>query len=204
MTDGVLDPERIRARLRQLGDEPRASWRGSEDFPVEELTDASVLGPLTEIDGEFYLLFTHRSDELDNHSSEVSFPGGRPEEEDRDRLETALREAEEEVGLAPEDVEVYGALVELPTVTGFRMRAYVGEFDQPYELDDSSPEIQEIFLAPLSHLADPAHHRIEQREYGGRTFPVHFYEYGDQTIWGATGFLLYTLLDYLELERDDE
>ena len=199
MSAGNFDPDRIRERLERLSRDPRETWHRRGDFERWDLDDASVLIPLAEHDGEFYVVFTHRSAELDNHSGEVSFPGGRPEPEDNTLVETALREAYEEVALHPSDVEVFGALTEMPTVTGFRILALAGEYPHPYELVASPDEIQSIFEAPLSALADPSIHRIEQREFGGTVYPVHYFNYEDNLIWGATGHLLYEFLEYLDL-----
>jgi 8-oxo-dGTP pyrophosphatase MutT (NUDIX family) len=194
-----FDPARVRRRLGELTREPLDRWHGRDDFQQLELEEAGVLMPLTVRDGEFYLVFTHRSDELENHSGEVSFPGGRTEPEDNTLVETALRESHEEIALHPGDVEVFGALTELPTVTGYRIVSYAGEFESPCELIASPREIESIFVAPLSELADPAIHRLERREFNDETYPVHFYDYDGHVIWGATGFLLYSLLGYLGL-----
>ncbi|MFB6351292.1 MAG: CoA pyrophosphatase [Bradymonadaceae bacterium] len=200
MTDGPFDTGRIRRRLEGLARDPIEQWHDRGDFEHVDLESAAVLIPITERDGEFYLVFTHRSDDLEKHSGEVSFPGGRPEPEDNTLVETALRESHEEIALLPGDVEVFGALTELPTVTGFEIVSYVGEFPSPYELVPSPREIETLFQAPLSELADPANHRLEEREFGGQTYPVHYFEYDGHVIWGATGFLLDSLLRYLDLK----
>lgn len=199
MTKCQYEPDRIREKLERLTRAPRESWHEREHFENFELDEAGVLIPLTRRDDEYHVVFTHRSDELEKHSGEVSFPGGREELEDNTLAETALREAYEEIALHPSDVELYGALSELPTVTGFRIVAYAGEFPQPYELIANPDEIATIFEAPLSVLADPEIHRLEHREFGGKTYPVHFYDYDGHTIWGATGYLLHTFLEYLDL-----
>lgn len=156
--------------------------------------------PLTEQDGEFSMLFTQRSDNLRNHPGEISFPGGRRDPEDASLLETALREAHEEVALQPDDVRIYGALTHMPTITGFDVTAFVGEFPDPYPLAINPGEIALTFRAPLSALADPAIHRVEQREFQGAHYPLHFYDFDGHIIWGATGFLLHTFMKYLEAD----
>lgn len=204
MSGDAYDPEEVRRRLERLDREPPIRWRGREDLAGLGLEDAGVLVPLTEHDGQFHAIFTHRSAELDHHSGEVSFPGGRVEPRDDDLAETALREAHEEILLDPSDVRLYGAVVEMPTVTGFRITAWVGEFDHPYTLEPNPGEIETVFEAPLRGLADPAVHRIEQREYDGEVYPVHFYDYDGHTIWGATGYLVHELLGYLESNPEGE
>jgi 8-oxo-dGTP pyrophosphatase MutT (NUDIX family) len=204
MSEERFEPERVRRKLSELTRSPRQKWHQREGLPVEDLSEAGVLIPLAEKEGELHVLFTHRSQDMEKHSGEVSFPGGHVEPEDNTLVETALREAYEEVGLHPSDVEVYGAVTELPTVTGFRIEAFAGEYPHPYELIPCPREIETIFEAPLSALADPAIHRVEEREYAGQVFPVHFFDYDGHVIWGATGYMLHTFLEFLELIRTDE
>lgn len=194
-----LNPELIRQRLQRLNEEPLRRWRVDRDSEEKIFWQSAVLVPLCERDGELYVLFTERSKHLRNHAGEISFPGGRREEEDATLLQTALRETHEEVGLALKCVQVYGALASLPTYSGFEITAFVAEFDASRELIADPGEIHSIFEAPLSALRDPARHRIESREYHGRAYPLHFYDFEGHIIWGATGLLLHTLLEFLEL-----
>lgn len=202
MSDATPDPDNMRERLSRLSRDPRLEWHDRTDLnnPELELSESAVLIPFTEREGDLHFLFTERSHDMSTHSGEVSFPGGRKEQEDNSLVETALREAYEEIALVPSDVHVYGALAEMPTITGFRITAYVGEFESPYELIENEREIHQIFEAPLSVLAAPETHRLEDREWNGQVFPVHFFDYEDHTIWGATGFLLFQLLQYLGLK----
>jgi 8-oxo-dGTP pyrophosphatase MutT (NUDIX family) len=197
-----IDPERIRRRLVELADQPIHDWHDRDDFERAELQEAAVLIPLFVRDDQWHAVFTKRSDDLETHSGEVSFPGGRAESIDVSPEATALREAGEEIALAPSDVEVFGQLAEMPTITGFHVAAYVGRFDAPDELAPQPEEIETIFEAPLATLSRPDVHRIESRNFAGRIYPVHFFEYGEHTIWGATGYLLYHLLRYLDLIDD--
>lgn len=202
----TFDPDRVRRRLSRLEMTPRRQWRWESDegpdplVDLDQLVDAAVLVAMTMIEGELHVVFTRRSEDLETHSGEVSFPGGGREAQDEDLLQTALREAHEEISLTPEDVDVFGALVEMPTITGFRISAFVGEFDQPHDLVLNPDEIDSVFMVPLNTLGDPEIHRVEQREWGDQTFPVHFFEYGEYTIWGATGWLVVQLLDFLRSE----
>jgi 8-oxo-dGTP pyrophosphatase MutT (NUDIX family) len=202
MSETTPDPKKMRDKLSHLTRDPRMEWRSRVDLSDSEfeLSESAVLIPMTERDGELHIVFTERSHEMSTHSGEVSFPGGRREAEDNSLVETALREAYEEIALVPSDVEVYGALTQIPTVTGFRITAFVGEFDSPYEFIENPREIHQMFEAPLSVLIAPKTHRLEDREWNGQTFPVHFFDYDGHTIWGATGFLLFQLLQYLGLK----
>lgn len=199
MNSDRFEPEALRERLSQLTREPAHEWHQRGDLEFPGLEKSAVLIPLTDIGDDLEMVFTHRSQDLEQHSGEVSFPGGREEQEDNTLIETALREAYEEIGLHPSDVEVFGALTQMPTITGFRVVAYVGEFPNPYELIADSGEIETIFRAPLRRLADPSIHRVEEREFNGSVYPVHFFEYEGHTIWGATGWLLNTFLEYFDL-----
>lgn len=197
-----MKPGDIRDRLARLSDEPR--FRLREFRKIEELFDhlspAAVLIPLTERDGSMEIVLTKRSPELRKHSGEVSFPGGRRDDEDNDLVRTALRESEEEIALHPGDVSIFGSLMQMPTVTGFEVTTYVGEFPQPYVLDPNPSEIASIIQAPLDAFMDESIHHIEMREWDGHTFPIHYYDYDGYTVWGATALMLTTLLDYLRAE----
>lgn len=197
MSRDHFDPEAVRSKLRQLGETPRHRYR---DLPNTEhilFTQAAVLVPLTEIEDELHVVFTRRSKAMREHSGEVSFPGGRVDEGDFNLIHTALRESHEEINLAPEAVHIYGALVQMPTITGYDVTTFIGEFPQPYELLANPREIAAIFSVPLSRLADEAIHRWEEREYAGVVYPLHFYEVEDQVIWGATGYMVHLFLEYL-------
>lgn len=199
MPTNDLHPAAIRQRLERLGERPQRCWRDERDEEGLEFLESAVLLPLCERDGELNLLFTERSKQLRNHAGEISFPGGRRDIGDATLCDTALREAHEEVGLAPEGVHIFGTLASLPTYTGFEITAFVAEFEANCSLVAEPGEIHMLFEAPLSALRDPACHRIESREYHGRVYPLHFYDFEGHSIWGATGLLLYTLLEFLEL-----
>lgn len=198
----VLELDKLRRRLSRLPNAPRDSLLHRPIYAEPgELVEAAVLIPICEIDGEFWVLFTERSAQLRNHPGEISFPGGRREPSDRSLLETALRETHEEVALNPKDVKVFGALTRMPTFSGFEITAFVGEFRAPYALRAQPAEIAELFKAPLSALMDPASHREEQYDWRGEKYPLHYYDFDDHVIWGITGYLLHTMLNYLESHR---
>ncbi len=197
MANESYNSEAVRRKLERLNQQPISSWHSERDFAHRDLSASAVLIPLSERDGQLHVLFTQRSHELRHHSGEISFPGGRREPEDDSLAETALREAYEEVALLPSDVHLYGALTRIPTITGFQVTAFVGEFDAPYDLIINPDEIHLIFQAPLAELADPAIHRVEEREFGGQVYPIHFFDWNGHVIWGATGFLLDTFLNYV-------
>ncbi len=199
MSDGPWwdDGGWIRERLRGLGEEPQVRFDRLKGIDRQALSPAGVLIPMVEVRGETRLVFTLRPETMPKHSGEVSFPGGRREEGDGDLLATALRESREEIGLEPEDVEIFGNLVTMPTVTGYEITAYVGEFPWPYELRPNPREIDELFDVPLKALADPTRQRMEERQWNGQSYRLHFYDYEGHVIWGATGYMVHLLLEYL-------
>lgn len=165
-----------------------------DELPYRELMKAAVLVPLFEHAGEPHVLLTRRRADLRHHAGQVSFPGGRVEAGE-ETLRAALREAQEEIGLDPGQVEVLGQLDEtLVLVTGFRLTPWVGRVPYPYPYVAHPHEVDTILYVPLAALAGPGVHRIERREAYGMTHDVHFFELPEVTIWGATARVLDQLL----------
>lgn len=156
---------------------------------------ASVLIPLTE-NGKIYILLTKRAKHLTNHPGEISFPGGRVDDSDKSRLQTALREVEEEIGIPKEEVTILGALDDAISITNFHVIPYVGiiPFFCPYDFNKS--EIDEIVLVPLSFfLKEP---NLEIYEKGNIKKENFIYHYGDKKIFGLTAFLLKQFVKILD------
>ncbi len=190
----VLDVAALRERL-QRRTPPAFSVYGDDDVErqVWAVTPASVLVPIvTHADG-LTVLFTQRTAQLRAHSGQVSFPGGRAEPGDATPESTALRETQEEIGLAPERVEVIARMPEYLTRTGYRVTPVIGLVAPPLELAPDSREVAEAFEVPLAFLLDPANHRRETRELGGRTVGFWVMQYGERRIWGATAGMLVNL-----------
>lgn len=162
-----------------------------------ELVCAAVLIPLLFKDGEWHVLVTQRTDTVEHHKGQISFPGGACEPEDADRLETALREMSEEVGVPPDAVEVLGALDDMPTVSSFIVTPYVGIIPHPFVYSLNQKEVAAAVEVPLSFLRNPAHLRMEQRVHEGRAYDLWFWDYGPYTIWGVTGLILKRFFDLI-------
>jgi 8-oxo-dGTP pyrophosphatase MutT (NUDIX family) len=157
-------------------------------------TDAGVLVPLYLDNGELHVVFTRRRDDLRRHPGEISFPGGRKDPQDGDLCETALREAEEEIGLPRADVEVLGALQPVPTIaTGYAVYPFVGLIEPGHEWELSAREVAEIIELSLTALE----HGYCRRRLIRRGLPIRTDAYlvGDHLIWGATARILGDLLD---------
>lgn len=160
-------------------------------------TDAAVLVPLYLDDGELHAVFTKRRDDLRRHPGEISFPGGRRDEHDPDLLATALREAEEEVGLPPEAVEIVGALQPTPTIaTGYAVYPFVGVIAPGFVWTLSAREVAEVIELPLSALKTGYGRRRLVRR--GLPIRTDTYLVGNHLIWGATARILADLFDRLD------
>lgn len=163
--------------------------------PPADLRRAAVLIPLFVQGGELKILFTRRTDTLEHHRGQISFPGGRFEEDDDTLLATALREAREEIGVEESDVRFLGALSPLTTVTDFYVEPFVGAIPSPYPFRVAESEIAELIEAPVAALLDPR--ILERKILPGREEPTLFYHYGPHVIWGATARMLHELLEAL-------
>lgn len=165
-------------------------------FTDAPLAPAAVLVPLYERDGEYHILFTKRTERLEHHKGQISFPGGACHKGDRDLVDTALRETFEEIGVKPEDVEILGELDRMGTVTSnFLITPFVGIIPYPYEFTVSRDEIEELVEVPISALLVEENYREERQVYEGRTYVASFFQYQGKVIWGATAKILKQFLD---------
>lgn len=166
------------------------------------LRRASVLIPMFENGDQWYVVLTQRSETLVAHRGQVAYPGGAREPQDTDLCQTALREMQEEIGVDPAHVHVFGHLGDMPVVTGYLVRPYVGQIPWPYAFDLSSDEVKSVFYVPLGWLADPANRKIQFRSYAGREIPVVFFDhYQGHQLWGASAEMTLALLSALSLNR---
>lgn len=164
------------------------------------LPRAAVLLPLYESGGELHVLFTVRSELVEHHKGQISFPGGAADASDRDLRHTAVRETWEEIGVAMDHVRILGQLDEMITISNFLVRPFVGQITQPgpYPFAHSEIEVAEILEVPLAHLRDEANVFSEMRMYQGREALAYSYVFEGHIIWGATARILKQFLDLLE------
>lgn len=159
-------------------------------IPLGELRPAAVLLPLFARDGKDYLLFTERTPHLQHHAGEISFPGGGYDSEDNDLITTALRETEEELGIARETIDILGRLDDFYSVHGYHVVPFVGIIPDFDNLQHDPFEITGTFVAPLDYFRDPSIHRVESWQHQGALHKVDFYQFEDYVIWGLTAAIL--------------
>ena len=196
---GASPPEVIRKVLSH-----RVNHRVNQQVADSSLTPAAVFLLLYPKDGDYCVLLNKRSELVEYHKGEISFPGGAQDPEDRDSLDTALRETEEEMGIHREHVAVLGELDETETRSQFSIRAFVGEIPYPYCFKPSAVEIAEVLEVPLASLRDPANLRVETRWEEGAPLTSLSYAYNDHLVFGATAKILGQFLELLQEGLDEE
>jgi 8-oxo-dGTP pyrophosphatase MutT (NUDIX family) len=144
------------------------------------------------------VVFTLRPTNLSTHGGQVSFPGGRVEASDGDRWATALREMEEEVGVAPDEVQRLGVIDEYRTITHYHVTPCVGLLDKGAVFRPSPEEVEEVFTVPLSTFRDPARVRTMRSTRAGHSERIWFFLTSPHIVWGATAAMLKNLLVVLE------
>lgn len=154
------------------------------------LRPAAVLVPLIEHPEGATVLLTRRTEHLAHHAGQISFPGGRAEAGDEGPVDTALREAEEEVGLDRCQVEILGQLTRYQTITGFLVTPVVGVLAPPIRLSPDPHEVAEVFEVPLGFVLDARNHQRHARWIRGCCRHYYVLPYGDYRIWGATAAML--------------
>jgi len=164
---------------------------------ARDLVPAGVLAPLFLQDEELQVLFTQRTLAVKDHRGQIAFPGGVRDPEDPHLLATALRETEEEIGLAPEAVEVLGTLPPIATITGYHITPFVGLIPHPYDFKPSPREVKRLLAFPVADFFPPERWSSGPYIFQGRTTRVCYWHNGQEVIWGATARILLNLLDHL-------
>jgi 8-oxo-dGTP pyrophosphatase MutT (NUDIX family) len=200
VASGRLSPAGLRSRFVQT-----LEWLPEQREALDSADPrlAAVLVPLVVRENGVNVLLTRRADHLTDHAGQISFPGGRREPSDRDATATALREAQEEISLQAEYVEVLGALPDYPTGTGFCVTPVVALIHEPFSVKPDELEVAEIFEVPLAFLMNPAHQEVRVFRWAGgeRRFFAMTYPRPDgisnYLIWGATAGMLRNLYRFL-------
>lgn len=157
-------------------------------------TRAAVLIPVISQNNELDLLLTQRTEYVEHHKNQISFPGGVVDKSDDSVITAALRETQEEVGISPSEIEILGVLEDVTTPSQFLITPVVGLLKRIPPLKLNSTEVRVAFTIPLSYFCNEANVRIEYREFEGKKREVYFYEYGDKLIWGVTAYMIRLLL----------
>ena len=165
-----------------------------------KLRPAGVLVPFQLIDGRVEVILTKRASGLKHHPGQIAFPGGKQDDGDADVTQAALREADEEIGLLPSNVEVLGTMSQHETVTGFAVTPVLGRVREPFEITPEPGEVDEVFRVPLDHLSDPDRYRIQSRRWLGQRRYYYTVPFGPYYIWGATARILRGLAERMRAE----
>jgi len=165
------------------------------------LRKAAVLILLYPKDNELHVLLTKRTEDVEHHKGQISFPGGSMDDEDPDLVATALRETEEEVGLPKEVPQILGFFDEYETPSGFAITPVVAFAGALPSLSHNTMEVAEILEVPLSVFLDDQNERLERRKRLGHLIDVYFYRFGAHEIWGATAAILRAFLHSVRLKN---
>jgi 8-oxo-dGTP pyrophosphatase MutT (NUDIX family) len=182
----------IRAALKKPG-------AGSSDFDLNpgtvlpegrRLRPAGVLAPIQNRNGRLEMLLTKRSSALKHHPGQIAFPGGKQDENDADVIAAAIREAQEEIGLPPDLVEVLGTLPMHETVTGFVVTPVFVFVREDFVITPEPGEVEEVFSVPLDHFMTSENYVVQSRRWRGQMRSYFAVPYGPYYIWGATARML--------------
>ncbi|HNB40998.1 MAG TPA: CoA pyrophosphatase [Anaerolineales bacterium] len=182
-------------------DRSRVETDGYAEIPIHpdvQLKCAAVLVPLVFFQNEWHVLYTRRTDRVESHKGQVSFPGGACDEGETTPEETALREADEEIGLNPKDVKVIGKLSRMVTISKFKVTPVVGIIPFPYAFKTSGAEVARVFTMPLLWLANRNNYWEFSMPGSGRTL-LAYHPYDGELLWGATARMTVNFLSLLDL-----
>jgi 8-oxo-dGTP pyrophosphatase MutT (NUDIX family) len=208
MNEDVFSVEEYRRRaLRQAEPGVAVPWENHSDLLMNphvppilgamELRDAAVLIPLIDDGDEPRIILTQRATTMRKHSGQIAFPGGGVDAEDTSPEMAAMREAEEEIGLARHFVEPLARLPEYSTMTGFKITPIIATVRPGFKIQPNPAEVEDVFDVPLSFLMNSDNHKPDSREFGGKRHYFYTMPYGERYIWGVTAGILRTLYERL-------
>lgn len=156
---------------------------------------AGVLIPFVNINKDAHLILTLRSGHVATHKNQVAFPGGAMESEDTSIISTSLRETEEEIGVVPADVSIWGKFDDFYTISYYKITPVIGEFRYPYPFKKQEEEIAEIFTVPLEIFLTERFFREKMWEKNGKKYPVYYYYFNGFEIWGITAYIINSFIE---------
>lgn len=166
-------------------------------MPVNGDRKACVMVTLVQKDAGLHVLLTKRTDSVEHHKGQISFPGGMVDENDASDTETALRELDEETGIPRDRITILGTLNDIHIPSGFVVTPVVGYIASLCELRTSAAEVAEVLLIPIERFLDPSLRRMEPRELKGIVRQVYFYDVWKEPVWGATAHIIKQLTDLI-------
>ena len=175
-----------------------------KSIPNLGLIPSAVLVLLYLKNDEVNVLLNKRSETVEHHKNEISFPGGRMDKHDHSLFDTALRETKEEIGVSPDDVNMFGQLDQVETMTGYSITPYVGTIPEKYNFNINSAEVSKLLEIPLFKFNDGTVLRKELRYFNGNWLSKHNYVYEGHLIWGATANIIGNLVKILDISLDDD
>ena len=190
-------PQHELADWRLLGMDAERVRRMQKHFPANPVA-AAVLVPLIDRPEGLTVLLTQRASQLAKHAAQISFPGGRLEESDADVASAALREAQEEIGLDPAHVSIFGYLPDHLVISGFRVTPVLSLVTPPFSLELNAAEVAEVIEVPVSHVFDTRNHKARLRRVGDEDMLLYDIPWQGHSIWGATAGMLLTLVRMVE------
>jgi 8-oxo-dGTP pyrophosphatase MutT (NUDIX family) len=190
-------PQHELADWRLLGADSESSQRLQKHFPGDPVA-AAVLVPLVDRAEGLTVLLTQRATQLARHSGQISFPGGRVDSTDKDVAGAALREAQEEIGLDPSRVRVFGYLPDHIVISGFRVTPVLSLVTPPFTLQLNPAEVAGVFEVPVAHVFDTNNHQARLRRVGDEEMMLYDIPWEGQNIWGATAGMLLTFVRMVE------
>jgi 8-oxo-dGTP pyrophosphatase MutT (NUDIX family) len=193
-------PHHELADWRLLGMDAERMRRMQKHFPANPVA-AAVLVPLVDRPEGLTVLLTQRASQLAKHAAQISFPGGRLEESDADVASAALREAQEEIGLDPAHVSIFGYLPDHLVISGFRVTPVLSLVTPPFSLELNAAEVAEVIEVPVSHVFDTGNHKARLRRVGDEDMLLYDIPWQGHSIWGATAGMLLTLVRMVQEER---
>lgn len=176
-------------------------WNSQKAVIKSSFIEAGVLIPIVVKDNQEQVVLTKRSSKLRNHRGQISFPGGRFEENDKDLEDAALRETEEEIGVERSKIDVFGEMPIFYTGTGYAMSSYLGRMSEVSNFMIDVREVEEVFLVPLSYLTDPNNYRLYTAPNSILPFSYYGITWANHFIWGATASILRNLYQRIQQAR---